>query len=210
MVSSCYSSGIRLPRRPLICRRPAVMLFVADALVAGQVSGVAAQQSSRPSGQRASDVGIGVRAGSLGAGITVSKLLVSHLGLRVGDFFSQTFNGKKQTDITYDIKGQWNGLSALLDLYPAPRGSFHLTGGLITKPVKLTLTGVPTATGAIPINSRDYFASQVGTLTGTIDFASVEPYRAGLRYGRIEPRRPFLHLRHWRGHRQAKSQESDR
>ena len=164
-------------------RRPAVMLFVASALVAGQVSGVAAQQSSRPSGQRASDVGIGVRAGSLGAGITVSKLLVSHLGLRVGgDFFSQTFNGKKQTDITYDIKGQWNGLSALLDLYPAPRGSFHLTGGLITKPVKLTLTGVPTATGAIPINSRDYFASQVGTLTGTIDFASVEPY-IGLGFG---------------------------
>ncbi len=157
-------------------RRSAVMLVVAGALVAGQVSAVAAQQSTNQGGQRASDVAIGVRAGTLGLGVEVSKLLVSHVGLRVGgDFASFTLKNQKQTDISYDVKLKWQAFSALLDFYPAARGSFHLTGGLITNPVKITGTGLPTATG-FDLNGHTYMASQVGTLAGTGKFGSVLPY----------------------------------
>lgn len=163
--------------------RPGVIFVITGVLLTGQLSPGAAQQSSGRSDQRASDVAIGVRAGTLGVGITVAKLLVSHVGLRVGgDFFSLTLNGQQQTDITYDMKGKWNAVSALLDFYPAARGAFHLTGGLVTNPAKLTLTGRPTATGNFDINNHPYSSSQVGTLTGTIEFGSIEPY-VGLGFG---------------------------
>ncbi len=155
--------------------RPALMV-ITGVLLAGPQFTVAAQGSTGQGGQRSSDAAIGVRAGLLGIGGEVSKLLTSHVGVRVGvNTFSATLNAKEQSNITYNGKVKLQSFTALLDLYPSPRGSFHLTGGLITRPLKVTLTGVPTG-GTFDINSHPYTAAAVGTLTGTGEYGSAMPY----------------------------------
>lgn len=155
---------------------PAALLSIIGVLLAGPISALAAQGPSNQGDRRTSDVAVGVSAGTLGLGIEVSTLVVDHVGLRVGaDFASLTLKDKKQSDITYDVKMKWRAWSALIDFYPAARGAFHLTGGLMTNPVKVTLTGQPTG-GTFEINNNTYTSAQVGTLTGTGEFSSVLPY----------------------------------
>lgn len=157
--------------------RRATHFVITGVLLAGPMSAVAAQGASAQSNRQSSDLALGVRVGSLGVGGEVSKLLVNHVGVRVGvNFASVKINGKKQDNITYDGKVKWQAVTALLDFYPSPRGAFHLTGGLITNPVKITMTGVPTGSGTFEINNNTYTAAQVGTLTGTGEFSSAMPY----------------------------------
>ncbi|MEO5799859.1 MAG: hypothetical protein ABIZ70_11060 [Gemmatimonadales bacterium] len=129
-----------------------------------------------------SDVSIAVRASTLGFGAEISKLLIPHVGVRLGaNTYSLTKN-VDQSDVTFDAKLKMKALTALIDLYPAGRGSFHLTGGLITNPVEITAVGQPNANGSYKINGRDYTAAQVGTLTGTGKWPKTSPY-AGLGFG---------------------------
>lgn len=156
--------------------RPAALFVVTGVLLAGPLSAVTAQGSTGQGERGGSDVAIGVRAGLLGVGGEISKLLTSHVGVRVGgNFFSYSIKGKKQDNLTFDGDAKWQSFTALLDLYPSPRGSFHLTAGLVTNPVKVTGTGVATG-GTFEINNTNYTAAQVGTLTGTGKFSSVMPY----------------------------------
>ena len=60
-------------------------------------------------------------------------------------------------------------------MYPGVRGSFHLTGGIITNPLEFTGVGVPTGSG-YEIDGTTYTAAQVGTLNGSGEFPSVLPY----------------------------------
>ena len=156
--------------------RPAALFAVTGVLLAGPLTAVTAQGATGQGGQRSSDVAIGVRAGLLGVGGEVSKLLTSHVGVRVGaNFFSYTVKSQKLNDITFDGDAKWQSFTGLLDLYPSPRGSFHLTAGMVTNPVKVTGTGVSTG-GTFKINNTSYTAAQVGTLTATGKFKSVMPY----------------------------------
>lgn len=149
----------------------------AGALLAFQAAPVLAQQSGS-----ASDIGVSLRAGTLGGSLELSKLLVSHVGLRVGgSYFSLTKNSLNQTDVTYSAKLKLESFEALLDLYPGARGSFHLTAGLITDPLKVTGTGTPTG-GSFTLNHHDYTSAEVGTLTGEAKFGSTLPY-LGLGFG---------------------------
>ncbi|MES2305328.1 MAG: hypothetical protein V4558_07465 [Gemmatimonadota bacterium] len=133
-------------------------------------------------GKHGSDVSIALRAGTLGFGAEISKLLIPHVGIRLG---ANTFSLNKnidQTDITFDAKLKAKALTALIDLYPSGRGSFHLTGGIITNPVEVTATGVPKQNGTFTINDREYTTAQVGTLTGSGKWPKTSPY-AGLGFG---------------------------
>ena len=157
--------------------RAVTLCIATGALLAFQAVPVVAQQSGH-----GSDFGLSLRAGTLGGSLELSKLLVSHVGLRVGgSYFSLTKNSLKQTDVTYAAKLKLQSFEALLDLYPGSRGSFHLTGGLITNPIKITGTGTPTS-GTFDINHHTYTADQVGTLTGEAKFSSALPY-LGLGFG---------------------------
>lgn len=157
--------------------RAVTLCFATGALLALQAAPVLAQQSGH-----GSDIGVSLRAGTLGGSLEISKLLVSHVGLRVGgDYFSLTKNSLKQTDVTYSAKLKLQSFEALLDLYPGARGSFHLTAGLITNPLKITGTGTPSG-GTFDINHHTYTSSQVGTLTGEAKFSSALPY-LGLGFG---------------------------
>ncbi|MGH7593301.1 MAG: hypothetical protein ACRELE_05555 [Gemmatimonadales bacterium] len=152
--------------------RSAAVCIVGGALLAGHITTAMAQSES----SHGSDAGVSIRVGTLGLGVELSKLLTSHIGIRVGgNYFSLTKNSLNQTDVTYDAKLKLQSFSGLLDLYPGARGSFHLTGGVISSPLKITGTGTPTG-GNFTINGNSYSAAQVGVLTGEAKFASAEPY----------------------------------
>lgn len=162
--------------------RVAVAFVTTGVLLAGSLSPIAAQKSPGQSDKHASDFAISVRAGTLGGGVELSKLLVSHVGLRVGvNYFTLKDHGQKLGDNAFDLTVDFRAITALLDLYPGARGSFHLTGGLITAPVKIS-GPAQSGTTSYKINDRTYTSSQVGTLTVAGKFASAEPY-LGIGFG---------------------------
>ena len=130
---------------------------------------------------KAIDASIAFRTGTLGFGLEAGKLILPHLGARLGaNFFKFTHTGTS-SDITYDFSLKLKGVSALVDYFPHRRGAFHLTGGLVTKPLRVDATGVPTSSGTFKINDRQYTAAQVGTLTANGRFTTA-PY-LGLGFG---------------------------
>ena len=125
---------------------------------------------------RGADAAVAVRLSTLGFGIEASKWLVSHVTARVGaNFGSFSKNGKESSDISYDIHLKFKAVEALIDLSPSARGNFHFTAGLLTNPVKLTGTGVPTG-GTFDINDHTYTSAQVGTLSAEAKFPGASPY----------------------------------
>jgi hypothetical protein len=130
---------------------------------------ISAQQS------HGSDMSIGVRFGTLGIGPEISKLVTSHIGLRAGAYFFSLSRTINQSDISFDGKLKMKGITGLLDLYPGARGAFHVTGGVISNPVTITGTGVPSG-NTFEINHHTYQSSDVGTLTGTGKWPSASPY----------------------------------
>jgi len=133
------------------------------------------------SGGHGNDMSIGVRVGTLGIGGEIAKLVVPHIGVRASaNFFSYSRN-VDNNDISFDAKLKLKAVTGLIDLYPAARGSFHLSGGIMTRPMTITGTGVP-KNNNFTINGHDYTAAQVGTLTGTGEWGSALPY-VGLGFG---------------------------
>ncbi|MGH7523512.1 MAG: hypothetical protein ACREK8_04330 [Gemmatimonadales bacterium] len=151
--------------------------FATGVLLAFQAAPVVAQQSGH-----GSDFGLGLRVGTLGGSLELSKLLNSHIGIRVGgNYFSLTKNSLKQSDVTYAVKLKLQSFDGLLDLYPGARGSFHLTAGVISTPLKVDGSGTPTG-GEFKLHGNTYTASEVGTLTAEAKFSSALPY-LGLGFG---------------------------
>jgi hypothetical protein len=149
-------------------------------LVSGLVP-LSAQQSPAPV-NRAHDMSVAFRFGTPGLGLEVSKLVASHLGIRVGGSFFSYSVTKTQSSISYDASLKLHNLALLLDLYPSGRGSFHLTGGLVTNPLTITGTGQPSSGSTYTVNGTTYTSSQIGTLTAEGKFKGVGPY-LGLGFG---------------------------
>lgn len=137
-------------------------------------------QAQKATGGHA-DASVAFRFGTLGLGLEVSKLLVSHIGVRVGANYLKASTTRDQSDITYDATAKWQAFSALIDLFPSARGSFHLTGGIMTDPAKVTAVGQPSG-GTYTINGVNYTSAEVGTLNAEAKFPGVGPY-VGLGFG---------------------------
>ncbi|MGH7582609.1 MAG: hypothetical protein ACREL5_05235 [Gemmatimonadales bacterium] len=128
-----------------------------------------------------SDASIGVRVGTLGIGGEIAKLVTPHIGVRASaNFFSYNRN-VDNNDVSFDAKLKLQAITGLIDLFPGNRGSFHLSAGIMTRPMKLTGTGVP-KNGTFTFNGTEYSSAQVGTLTGTGQWGSALPY-IGIGFG---------------------------
>lgn len=139
-------------------------------LVPGAV--LAAQGSTSTS----SDMSAGLRVGTLGIGVEVSKLLSDNFGVRVGGNFGTYSRTQTSSDLELDAKLKFQAFTALLDYFPSGRGAFHLTAGLATNPLTIDGVGKPNASGNITINHVDYTPAQVGNLLATIKYSSALPY----------------------------------
>jgi hypothetical protein len=161
-------------------RIPKLALLGATFLL-GQFAPSSLKAQAAPSGGHA-DASVAFRFGTLGLGLEVSKLLIGHVGVRVGANYFKFSKTKDQSNVTYDASLKLQAFSALIDLFPGNRGSFHFTGGLMTDPAKVTATGKPTASGTFTLNGNSYTTAQVGTLTAEAKYPSVVPY-VGLGFG---------------------------
>lgn len=127
------------------------------------------------------DVFVAGRASTLGFGLEVAKLLTPHIGVRGGAYrFSRTIN-RSESDVEFDADIKLKGMAGMVDLYLSPRGSFHLTGGIMGAPAEIDATGRPTG-GTYTFDGTEYTAAQVGTVTGTGRWPKTMPY-AGLGWG---------------------------
>ena len=146
------------------------------------LGGIGAQEvSSVVPVARHSDVSVAFRFGTPGFGLELGKLLTGHFAARVGVNYYKISKTKDQSNITYDASLKLHAVSALIDFFPAQRGSFHLTGGIVTNPLTITATGQPSS-GSYTINGNTYSSSQVGILTAQGKFPGASPY-LGLGFG---------------------------
>lgn len=150
--------------------RPVVSPILALALIAAPP--VAAQSA---------DFSVAARVGTLGIGVEAAKLLTDHLGVRVAGYRFSYSTTRVESDISYDAELKLKGFTALADFFPSSRGSFHLTGGLMTDPAEASGVGQPTG-DTFDINGTTYTAQEVGTVTARATWPSTMPY-AGLGWG---------------------------
>lgn len=127
------------------------------------------------------DVGVNVKAGTLGAGVELSKGFSDKLsvGLALNAYTYKTTD--KTSNVDYDYKLELQSAGLLANYHPFS-GVFRLTAGVLVNNNELSLTGKPNASASYTINGVTYTASQVGTLTGKVTFNKTAPY-LGLGWG---------------------------
>lgn len=124
-------------------------------------------------------VGVGVKAGSLGAGVEVSYPISSMLTVGVGiNKYSKSWD---TTADGVDYQGDLNlqTISLLANFHPFS-GSFHLTAGAMINNNEVKMEADPST--SYDIGGTTYTLSQVGTLSGKVNFNKVAPY-AGFGWG---------------------------
>ncbi|OQX12925.1 MAG: hypothetical protein BWK76_16985 [Desulfobulbaceae bacterium A2] len=119
---------------------------------------------------------LGVKAGTLGAGLEGNLELSEWCGLRLGANAMQFSMNETVDNVDYDADLRLRNATALLDLYPF-QGVFRLTGGVMYNANEFELEG----RSSIPavINGHAYTPAELGTLSGKAEFNSWAPY-AGL------------------------------
>ena len=119
------------------------------------------------------DTFIGIKGGLLGAGLEVERSLTDKVSARVGiNYFPYEYSGTED-DIDYNFELDLMTLGVFLDWHPF-EGSFRLTGGLMYNNNSLDSTAKSAAT--FDIGDQTYTGSDVGTLSGKIDFNEFVPY----------------------------------
>jgi hypothetical protein len=127
------------------------------------------------------DTSLGVRGGTLGGGIELSRAFGQSTAVRLNvDAFNYSLTTTRD-NIQYDAKLKLQTGSLLGDWFPFAN-SFRISAGVVYNGNKLTLKGQPTG-GSYTINGMPYPAAQVGSLDATVDFNKGAPY-FGIGYGR--------------------------
>jgi hypothetical protein len=159
-----------------------VACFLLGALAVRSVAAplpLAAQQASP---ETHADVSVAFRFLTLGLGLEIGKLISDHFGFRVGANYLKFSTSATKSNVTYDASLKLHAVTGLVDFFPSPRGSFHLTGGIITNPITVSGTGQPNASGTFTLNGHTYTTAQVGILTGEAKYPDAGPY-LGLGFG---------------------------
>jgi hypothetical protein len=126
-------------------------------------------------------VGVSVDAGTTGLGAHLSLPLGSQFGARFGaGYLSHRFDGNTSS-IDYNINGKLKSADALLDWFPFAGRGFRLSAGAVYDANQFEVTGKPLA-GRYLINGVNYTATDVGVLSGTVDYNKFAPY-LGIGYG---------------------------
>jgi hypothetical protein len=117
--------------------------------------------------------GVAVRAATLGLGAEVSYRASDRVGVRGGFNYFQLTRESDVQGINYRVTPHLENGTVILDFFPMG-GSFHLSGGLLFNHNEGRL--VARLTEDVTIGNRTYTPSEVGSLTGLVDFKKTAPY----------------------------------
>ena len=136
-------------------------------IAAGLLCTVGSVQAEDDSGL---GIGLGVKAGTLGYGVEVTKSFSDRFSGRVGfNSYSDT-DSTTESGIDYDLELDLKTTTALLDFHPF-KGSFRLSLGYVANSNRFDMTGRPVA-ATYDINGTIYNAAEVGQVTGDVTFGS--------------------------------------
>lgn len=122
----------------------------------------------------ADNLAVSAKAGSLGFGVELTKVIADNVTGRAGlNAFDYNKNISKST-VNYDMGLQLQTVTAIADWYPS-RGIFRTSAGLFYNNNKASLNAWP-ATGSYIINNVTYAAADVGSMQGSMAFNSLAPY----------------------------------
>lgn len=126
------------------------------------------------------DVGVLLKAGTLGAGLDISKGISESVALRLQANALDYDRDITDTDVDYNSDLKLRSAGLLLDWHPFS-GVFRVSAGAFWNGNEATATGRPT-NGTYVINGQTYTSAQIGSLNGQIDFSEVAPY-LGIGFG---------------------------
>ena len=118
-------------------------------------------------------VGVGIRAGTLGLGADLAIALSPNIQIRGGGAIQPVDPTFTISDIKYTMDLPGSFVNVGIDLFPTG-GGFRIGGGLLYKPDDISISGE--FTESVDIGGRSYPGSEVGTLTGTVSSKSTAPY----------------------------------
>jgi hypothetical protein len=118
-------------------------------------------------------VGVGIRAGTLGLGADVAFALSPNIQIRGGGAIQPVNPTFTISDITYTVNLPGTFANVGIDFFPTG-GGFRIGGGLLYKPDDLSISGK--FADNVDIGGRSYTDSEVGMLTGTVASKSTAPY----------------------------------
>jgi hypothetical protein len=127
-------------------------------------------------GSANAQVGVTADIGTTGVGAHVVVPMTPQLNARFGANYIKHDFDKTSDGVDYNLKGKLQTFDVLVDWYLSEGGSFHLTGGAVYNGNKFDVRGKPNGAGTFNINGNLYTASDVGLLTGRIDFRKAAPY----------------------------------
>jgi hypothetical protein len=146
--------------------------FVAVAILAALFSCTStASAQSTPSDP---DASVDIHIGTLGAGAEVGKQFSPALAGRIGfNNFSYDYNASPQ-NIKYDGHLKLNTVTALLDIYPSKKGTFHFTAGYVNNSNQLTGAANSADNSTIQFSNEPtlYTASFISSLSAKVKFPS--------------------------------------
>jgi hypothetical protein len=125
-------------------------------------------------------VGISVRAGTLGVGGELSLRPSRYVGLRVGGNYFTATRSATIEGISYQLQPKLKSGTAIVDLHPLG-GSFHLSGGLVRNQNQGTV--LAQLSGPVTIGPQTYQPAEVGSLSGLVQYQDRYAPYAGLGFG---------------------------
>ncbi len=121
------------------------------------------------------DVGLGVKAGTLGVGVEVSYGFTDDLVMRGGFNYLNFDFDVKLSEIDYKMEPDFKNLTLLLDWHPFS-GAFRLTGGFSLNDNTVGVDGT-VSKDAIPAQySQHAYLTDLVHIKGDVDFNSFAPY----------------------------------
>jgi hypothetical protein len=110
---------------------------------------------------------VGLKVGALGLGAEYTYSLTDRIALRGALYGSQLGFDAEESGIDYEFDVVWDSLSAGVDFHPL-KSALRLSLGIMQNDNRLELFSRPTQ--SVTIGDTTYTPSQIGTLTGAMQF----------------------------------------
>lgn len=124
-------------------------------------------------GYTESSTSVGLKAGTLGAGLELEGAFSDSIGGRIGvNYFTYNYSATED-DIKYDFDLKLKSVSALLDWHPF-QGIFKMSAGALLNGNKID--GKATSAATYTIGDVTFPGAAVGNLKTKVDFNDIAPY----------------------------------